>query len=42
MRKNMFAKFCPERIFKNFWLKFNKNPANILMYAKYNILDQNT
>ena len=32
--------FCPEGTLASFWLKFNKKLANILLYAKYNILYQ--
>ena len=36
----MFANILPGGAFASFWPKFNKKLANILLYAKYNILYQ--
>ena len=32
--------FCPGGTFASFWPKFNKKLANVLLYAKYNIVYQ--
>ena len=36
----MFANILPGGTFASFWLKFNQKLANVLLYAKYNILYQ--